>query len=128
MLTQPMAAVCQKNAAFIERANERERAGIRSPLALIATLFLVAAIATIVAAPAAEAQTDLASDPTGSPPQSAILEEVVVTAEKYTERLQDVPMSLTAISGGQLVDSQSFNLQDFLNKVPGLTMLGGANG
>ncbi|TWO78697.1 hypothetical protein, partial [Denitratisoma oestradiolicum] len=33
---------------------------------------------------------------------SAVLEEVVVTAQKRQERLQDVPISITAISGAQL--------------------------
>jgi outer membrane receptor protein involved in Fe transport len=60
---------------------------------------------------------------------AATLGEVVVTAQKRTERIQDVPMSLTAITGDQLASAQSFRLEDFLAKVPGLTMIdNGANG
>lgn len=59
----------------------------------------------------------------------ATLGEVVVTAQKRVERIQDVPMSLTAITGDQLASAQSFRLEDFLGKVPGLTMIdNGANG
>jgi iron complex outermembrane receptor protein len=51
------------------------------------------------------------------------LQEVVVTAEKREERLQDVPMSLTALSGDRLAQSQSYRLEDFVGKVPGLTLI-----
>ncbi|TWO81407.1 hypothetical protein CBW56_04665 [Denitratisoma oestradiolicum] len=34
--------------------------------------------------------------------KGAVLEEVIVTAQKRAERLQDVPLSISAISGGQL--------------------------
>ena len=57
------------------------------------------------------------------PAQTAILEEIVVTAQKRSERLLDVPMSLTAISGDQLTRSQSNRLEDFVGTVPGLTLV-----
>src|SRR6185437_13516567 len=45
------------------------------------------------------------------------------------EPLRDVPMSLTALTGEQLARSQSFRLEDFVGKVPGLTMINnGSNG
>ncbi len=43
--------------------------------------------------PAAKAATQAAAE---------VLEEIIVTAQKRTERLQDVPLSVTAISGSQL--------------------------
>lgn len=49
--------------------------------------------------------------------------EVIVTAEKRAERLQDVPMSLTALSGSDLQESQSFRFEDYIGTVPGLTMI-----
>src|SRR5215831_12804470 len=35
--------------------------------------------------------------------QEAVLEEVTVTAQRRTERLQDVPVAVTAISGSELI-------------------------
>jgi iron complex outermembrane receptor protein len=46
--------------------------------------------------------------------------EIVVTAQKREERLLDVPMSLTALSGEQLESSQSYRFQDYVGTVPGL--------
>jgi len=45
--------------------------------------------------------------------------EVTVTAEKKTENLLDVPMPVTAISAGALVDSNQLRLQDYHTLVPG---------
>ena len=39
------------------------------------------------------------------------LEEVVVTAQKRVESLQDVPISVTAISGEQIQDASIRSLQ-----------------
>lgn len=55
--------------------------------------------------------------------EPVVLSEVVVTAEKRSERLQDVPMSLTALSGEALESSKSTRLEDFVGKVPGLTLI-----
>jgi outer membrane receptor protein involved in Fe transport len=51
------------------------------------------------------------------------LQEIVVTAEKREERLLDVPMSLTALSGEQLARSGSYRLEDFVGNVPGLSVV-----
>lgn len=50
------------------------------------------------------------------------LEEVVVTAQKRAERLVDVPMSITAISGTELEQKGLSSIQDLSFAVPGLTM------
>jgi iron complex outermembrane receptor protein len=50
------------------------------------------------------------------------LEEVVVTAQKREERLQDVPVPVTAISGAALVDSNQLRIQDYFSKIPGLSV------
>jgi iron complex outermembrane recepter protein len=54
--------------------------------------------------------------------QPVILDEVVVTAQKRSERLQDVPVPVTAISADSLVESNQTRLQDFYTSVPGLTV------
>jgi len=50
------------------------------------------------------------------------LEEVVVTAEKRKERLQDVPVPVTAINADTLVENNQLRLQDYSSSVPGLTV------
>jgi iron complex outermembrane recepter protein len=46
--------------------------------------------------------------------------EVVVSAQKRSELLQDVPVPVTAISAGTLVSSNQLRLQDYYMKIPGL--------
>ncbi|MDB6162445.1 MAG: TonB-dependent receptor, plug, partial [Gammaproteobacteria bacterium] len=61
--------------------------------------------------------------------QAGDLEEVLVSAQKRTERLQDVPVPVTAISAGTLVDSNQLRLQDYYTRIPGVTVtLGGDDG
>jgi len=50
------------------------------------------------------------------------LETVVVSAEKRDERLQDVPVPVTAISAESLADSNQLRLQDYYTRVPGLSV------
>jgi len=50
------------------------------------------------------------------------LEEVVVTAQKRSERLQDVPISVTAIQGPALEQMQATRLEDWAGYVPGLSI------
>ena len=51
---------------------------------------------------------------------SAQLEEVIVTAQKRDERLQDVPIPVTAISAGTLTENNQLRIQDYYSSVPGL--------
>lgn len=48
------------------------------------------------------------------------LEEIVVTARRREERLQDVPASVTALSGPQLAERSITNTQELQTFVPGL--------
>ena len=72
-----------------------------------------------LAAPKAHAD----AAPTTADAPSAVA-EVIVTAEKRGEKTLDVPMSLTALSGTDLVRSGAFRLEDFAATVPGLQMVG----
>lgn len=54
--------------------------------------------------------------------QAADFEEIVVTAQKREQRLIDVPMSVAAISGEELLLRGVTNIQDLSFAVPGLTM------
>jgi iron complex outermembrane receptor protein len=50
------------------------------------------------------------------------LEEVVVTAQKREERIQDVPVPVSAISPDSLLDQNQLRVQDFFSSVPGLDL------
>ncbi len=50
------------------------------------------------------------------------LEEIVVTAQKRTESLQDVPLAVSALSGGKLADAGLRRIEDLKNYVPSLFM------
>jgi len=52
--------------------------------------------------------------------------EIIVTAQKRTERLQDVPMSISVISGDRLTATQSTTLQDIVDSVPGIQVVSGS--
>src|SRR5271167_1524003 len=76
--------------------------------------------ALIAAASAAAADAD--TTPTGSiagPPAEG-LTEVVVTARRFTENLQDVPLAVTAISASTLQVQDVTNLQDLNSFVPNM--------
>lgn len=49
------------------------------------------------------------------------VEEIVVTAQKREERLQDVPVPVTVLSADSLVDNNLLQLRDYYSKVPGLS-------
>ena len=57
--------------------------------------------------------------PTGA--DQASVGEIVVTAQKRAERLQDVPLSITAVTGATLQKAGIANVRDLANVVPGLT-------
>jgi len=76
----------------------------------IAKLTLGAAGSILAFASAAHAQEAGAGD-----------DEIVVTARKSDERIQDVPVSITAISGETLRDQGANEIQDVLRNVPGLS-------
>ncbi|HEX3914054.1 MAG TPA: TonB-dependent receptor [Steroidobacteraceae bacterium] len=51
------------------------------------------------------------------------LETIVVTAEKREEKLQDVPMSITALGGKSLDNLQFRSFSDYAAMVPGLSLI-----
>lgn len=52
--------------------------------------------------------------------QDAALDEIVVTARKRVETLQDVPLAISVLSGPALQDNQIDNITDLFGRVPGL--------
>lgn len=53
---------------------------------------------------------------------AAALEEIVVTAQKRSESLQDVPISITTIDGGKIEQAGINNLEDLTAFVPNLQL------
>ena len=51
---------------------------------------------------------------------AAVLEEVIVTAQKRAQSVQDIPISITAISGAQLEQSVIVDVFDLRSVVPAL--------
>ncbi|HEY0940444.1 MAG TPA: TonB-dependent receptor [Steroidobacter sp.] len=62
------------------------------------------------------------SSATGENPMSRIeVEEIIVTARKRTERLQDVPQSIQALSGEELRKQGALNFGDYARTVAGVS-------
>jgi iron complex outermembrane receptor protein len=55
------------------------------------------------------------------------LNEIIVTAEKRSERLQDVPIPVTVLNGADLVENNQGRLQDYYTSVPGLSVVAGSS-
>lgn len=68
----------------------------------------------------AQAPAAPGEDAAGAP--SASSDEIVVTATRRAERLQDVPLAVTAVTGQALADSGIKNLNDVQYTTPGLTV------
>ncbi len=56
------------------------------------------------------------------------LEEIIVSAQKKTENLQDVPIPMTVLGADSLMDQGEFRLQDYYTSVPGLNVTPGSDG
>jgi iron complex outermembrane recepter protein len=78
-----------------------------------ASLALMLGVAGLVAAGAASAATG---------PRAATIEEVVVTARKREESIQDVPLSVTAYTGEELARQGVYDLTQLDQQVPSLSI------
>jgi iron complex outermembrane recepter protein len=50
------------------------------------------------------------------------ISEIIITAQKREERLQDVPVPVTVITAQSLSDANEYRLQDYYSSVPGLNL------
>ncbi len=55
--------------------------------------------------------------------RSGTVETVIVTAQKRDESDRDVPMSISVLGGEQLLRTGSTRFEDYIGKVPGLTLV-----
>lgn len=63
-----------------------------------------------------------AAMPNSAPVQSDSLQEIVVTAQFRQERLQDVPIAITALNAAAMDARNMTNLMDVANSAPNVTM------
>jgi iron complex outermembrane receptor protein len=68
----------------------------------------------------------IAADASGSSASTGeagiALEEIIVTAQKREERLQDVPIPVSVISADALTDNNQLKIADYYTQVPGLSV------
>jgi iron complex outermembrane recepter protein len=74
---------------------------------------LAAAIAAALLAVPASAQTQAPGGP-------EVLDEILVTAQKRTENIQDVPAAVTVVSGAQIESTGAVNIEGVMALVPTL--------
>jgi iron complex outermembrane receptor protein len=60
--------------------------------------------------------------------EGATLEEVVITAEKRTENLQKVSISVATVSGEEITEQGQNNIEDILKNVSSVVVIGTARG
>ena len=80
-------------------------------LSLVASMACLRTAAGSDAANASDASTDTSG-----------LAEITVTAEKFTSTIQNTPISISALSGDQLVAEGLTRIQDIAHEIPGLSM------
>lgn len=95
--------------------------------------FAGSAIAFMSMATPAAAQDEQAAAPDQaqvSQPGAETGGEIIVTAQRRAERLQDVPIAITALGSDQLAQRGAVDLANLVGAVPGLSISGftGANG
>ncbi|HEU4429038.1 MAG TPA: TonB-dependent receptor plug domain-containing protein, partial [Myxococcota bacterium] len=81
-------------------------------------LAAVAALAVPISAQETPAEEPAATEP--EPAMPATIEEIVVTAQKRAQSVQDVPISVAAIGGGEIDDLKISDTNDIAGLVPNL--------
>ena len=95
-------------------SQRRYRSG---PLALAASMGSI--VYALVAGPAGAATADVAAD------DSSNLGEVIVTAQRRSEDVKEVPTSISVLGGAALENSHIGGLEDISRAVPGLSFASG---
>ena len=96
------------------------------------SLRLSAAItAALLSAPLAHAQTAppaQATNASGKDETVTTLPTVMVTANKRTQNVQDVPMAVSVMGGYQLERMNAADFGDYLTKIPGVNVISAGEG
>jgi iron complex outermembrane recepter protein len=107
---------------------KRLRGILRSGIAW--TVFTMSIVATLLQTSTAIAQvtTGAVSGMSADESNGSELPDIVVTARKTTERLQDTPMSVAVITADAIERTGATTLQDLGRETPGLTVVSAAPG
>lgn len=86
-------------------------------------LFLTTALAAIsglffIVEPAAAQSVGAGRAAPSTSPQT--VDEVIVTATKRAQNIQDVPIPISAVTGDQLLKSNAQSLEDYITRMPGV--------
>jgi len=81
---------------------------------------IAAAVAAVLAS-ASLARAEQAAAQAAAAPESGGLEEVVVTAQKITENVQDVPISIQVLNSQKLEQLSITNLDDYVKHMPSVS-------
>ena len=92
---------------------------IRGPLALLRYTLLATSVASIAVVAPASAQNAPVESATSS---QASTGDIIVTAQKKSERLLDVPVPVTALDTSQLTARNQVSIRDYFAQVPGLSL------
>src|SRR5881398_1964702 len=79
---------------------------------------LLSALIAAISWPSAHAQT---APPNPSPSQAAQLETVIVTSQKRKENVQQVPLSISVLSGEALQENHVNDISEFTRMVPNVS-------
>ncbi|MFN5820593.1 MAG: hypothetical protein ACK44Y_09210, partial [Novosphingobium sp.] len=91
---------------------------IRRSIACATLVTLMASAAPAAFAQTAPAAADDAQD-------DKVPGEIVVTARKITERLQDVPIAISAVSADKIAERDNARVSELAAAVPNVTFSGG---
>ena len=90
---------------------------------------LAAQVAPAAQAPAGASQEPAATEPAASPEDQTprIEEEIVVTARKREENLQEVPVAISVMTAERLEDTAASDISEIQTSVPNLSIYAGRN-
>lgn len=96
---------------------------------LLAGCAIAGALAASQVVAAETATAEQTGEPNAASEGSEQSNEIVVTAQKRSERLKDVPAAVTAITSAVLQETAATKLDDYVARIPGLVVSqgGGAN-
>jgi iron complex outermembrane receptor protein len=92
------------------------------------TLNLLAGSSLLLVASVTTAQTESAAGAAAADDQGFGLEEIIVTARRRSESLQDVPQTVDAVTADDIAKLNFQQFTDVTALVPGLTMTSGSTG
>src|SRR5580692_9310054 len=91
---------------------------------LLAGLIALSSAPLALSASAADSTAPGPADSSASP----VLEEIVITAQKRSERLSDVPVAASVVSANELASMNAGDIVDLDKLVPSVDLVGSFNG